>query len=1484
MALSAYFIGDGTLLIQCADAFEQAGGQIAGVASEDPQIAAWRESHGHKCCGTPAAPVFEEASVDFLFSVANLTVLSDDALRSARRKAINFHDGPLPARAGLNVPAWAILEGATEHAVSWHEMQVSVDTGAVLKTRRFPITPNETAFSLNLRCYEAGLESFRELLDDILNDRLSPLQTQGTRNWYAKAKRPEHLGLLDMTRSTAEISRTIRALDFGTHRNPLTLPKLWTGEKLLLVRGFETVDAMGARPGQVVGLDAGSITITAGDGTIRLTGLTDVKGAPVDFGHIGIGIGSFVPKPPFVDARTARSVGASEDFWEGELARANTLLPGYPRDHAAPAASVALGIAQPTLDIMAPAWLAWTAVLSGQEASSVAIEMPDRIASPAMDERVLVTVDCSPSMEPRDIAASFASQLKRAVAEAPMAIDLPVRLETEAARSAAQSALAICIGGSESCHAVQADIEITITPPRLSVRGGLFGAEALAAIAADFTAFCNEFENRPDNAVASLPLGADVSPIRQDQPDMEAETIHGMIARAAERTPHAVALESGRTVLTYSELEERARRLAGALVARGARPGVVVGLYLERSADLLVSMLAILKAGAAYLPLDPAYPADRIAFMLDDSNAPLVVADRNRPLPPSLDASRVVFPDEAGAYAGASGTPADMAYLMYTSGSTGKPKGVMIQHRNVSNFFAGMDGIVPIQSGSRLLAVTSISFDISILELLWTLTRGATIVLQDQRALAGNVPAFSMFYFTSQTGQSGSDAYRLLFEGAKFADENGFEAVWTPERHFHEFGGLYPNPAISSAALAAVTKNVKLRAGSVVTPLHHPVSIAENWALVDNLSNGRVGIAIASGWQPNDFLLRPDSFADRKAVAMNSVDTLRRLWSGEPMEFPGHDGKPVSVTIHPRPVQAELPMWLTAAGNAETFVEAGRRGCGVLTHLLGQTMEELEAKIRSYRNARAEAGYEGPGHVVLMLHTFISDDESTVLETARGPMKGYLKSAVDLVRRASWTFPTFVERAGATGVSPQEIFEKQDLTTEELDGLLDHAFERYYRTSGLFGTPESAKEIVRKVAEIGADEIACLIDFGIEAETVLGNLKHIKTLMTELKQGGGIGRKSKVSEDILTHRVTHLQCTPSMAAYLAADGAGQRALKQLQCLMVGGEALPPDLAGNLRNTMTGALLNMYGPTETTIWSSVAKLDTVGERIPLGKPIANTVLSVRTPGGVPLPRGVEGELWIGGAGVSSGYWRRPELTAERFIDTAEGRFYRTGDLVRLTSDDTLEFLGRIDNQVKIRGYRIELGEIEALLAEQESVYQAAVTAARFGPDDLRLIAYVTARGAKPSTRDLQAALAAKLPDFMMPSQIIVLDSMPLTPNGKINRKALPAPRTSAERSPMVAAQSDTESTVAAVWREVLGIDDISVTENFFDLGGHSLLAVQLQRRLKERFNRDIAITDIFRFPTVRAFAARFSSETEVESSAADRGAARAAARLARMGRR
>ncbi|MBK7875229.1 MAG: LLM class flavin-dependent oxidoreductase [Planctomycetes bacterium] len=946
-----------------------------------------------------------------------------------------------------------------------------------------------------------------------------------------------------------------------------------------------------------------------------------------------------------------------------------------------------------------------------------------------------------------------------------------------------------------------------------------------------------------------------------------AATLPDLFEAQVARSPGAPALTHGGETLTYRELDRRANALARHLVSLGVGREVLVGLSLDRSAEMVVALLAVHKAGGGYLPLDPNYPKERLAFIFADSGARVLVTTRALAgsVPPGeaqvvlLDALALEDGDVAAPPRALE--PADLAYVLYTSGSTGQPKGVQVEHANVVNFFVGMDERLGAHPG-RWLAVTSLSFDISVLELLWTLARGFEVVLHTGRERATNGastgPAFSLFYFASDEGENPADKYRLLLEGARFADERGFEAVWTPERHFHAFGGLYPNPSVASAALATITRRIHLRAGSVVLPLHDPIRVAEEWAMVDNLSNGRVGIAVASGWQPHDFVLAPENHARRKEIMTEGVETLRRLWRGEKLERRGPDGRMHAVQTLPRPVQKELPLWVTTAGNIETWRIAGETGANVLTHLLGQRIEELAAKVKAYREARAAAGHAGPGRVTIMLHTLVGRDDAEVKELVRAPMIGYLESSVGLVKDVIASFPTF--KTPGAGAKEQADFEA--LQPDEVRALTEHAFERYFETSGLFGSVETCVKQVERVRAVGIDEFACLIDFGVPSTVVL---EHLELLDEVRRRVAAPSASHTVSSLLREHRITHLQCTPSMATMILAEEGAEAALGGLDTLMVGGEALPGPLAERLRSLVRGRVVNMYGPTETTVWSSTHDAAGSDAVVPIGRPIANTTFRVLGPHGELVPIGLPGELYIGGEGVARGYLRRPELTAERFVadpfapadaPARMRRLYRTGDLVRWRADGVLEYLGRGDQQVKLRGYRIELGEIEAAIASFDGVREAACVVRADAAGEKRLVAYVVrVPGSAWNARELRAHLSTRLPEFMLPGHVVELAELPKTPNAKIDRKALPDPALAkpVAASAPVAPEGELEASVAAIWCEVLGVPNVGRDENFFELGGHSLLTVQVQGRLRRLLGRQVPITDLFRFPTVRTLA-------------------------------
>ncbi len=1562
-------IGADTLLLQCAEIWREAGHELRGVITSEPRLVAWCEENQVPVLapgGDLAARLRQERPFDLFFAITHLELLPDDVLQVPQRLAINFHDGPLPRYAGLNATSWALLARETQHAVTWHALTAGVDSGDILLQAPVPIEPDDTALALNARCFETAIASFRELTGLLASDRVVPrAQDLSQRSYFGRHKRPPRAGVIDWSRPAAEIVAGVRALDFGGYRNPLLLPKLWLGDRAFAACKSRVLESGAVEPGRVLDVGADALVVQASEGAVELRELATLEGGPVSPGELasacGLAPGAVLPALAEAQVaaleKAASALARHEDHWRSRL---GTLEPSR--------VPYAEAVAEPGPDAVASAELELPDLGGGDGAVAalgafLARFFAQSCADVAFGEAALARRlrGCEALFETRvplrievDLTADFSAA--RAAVSAELATarrrvsfprDLVARhpelapLRGQGWRATCPVEIALVEDLAQYTLDPPAQLCFAIAPDARRVRmlwsTATLRAERAERLQGQLAEFVASLCTAPEKALRDQPL---MSAAEREavlfgfnatrRPLARGECIHEQFRAQAGRTPSDVAVRAGGRSLTYAELERRSDRLAARLQALGAGPDVLIGVYLRRTVDLAVALLAILKAGAAYVPLDPDYPEDRVAVMVQDAQLRAAVVDaecrgrfpqsEGRPATPLVDVA-----EAAPAADGAPGrdvplrasgvTPAHLAYVIFTSGSTGRPKGVMIEHRNVANFFAGMDERLGTQRGVWL-AVTSLSFDISVLELLWTLTRGFEVVIHagHEALAAGGVAqgpalaraarpmAFSLFYFASDEGEGVADKYQLLLDGARFADQHGFQAVWTPERHFHAFGGLYPNPAVASAALAAVTQRVKIRAGSVVSPLHHPIRIAEEWALVDNLSKGRVGISFASGWQPNDFVLRPETFAERKQVMFDSIDLVKRLWRGEAVSFPGPRGS-VEVRTLPRPVQRELDTWVTIAGNVESYVEAGRRGQRVLTHLLGQSVEELAEKLQLYRAAWREAGHPGRPYVTLMLHTFVGDDEVAVKQTVREPMKQYLRSAMDLVKRAAWTFPTFQERV-ASGESLDQVF-AGGLSADETDALLDHAFERYYETSGLFGTPESCAAIVRRLKELDVDELACLIDFGVPSAQASAHLEHLLALKRACDAEAAAAQEALAADDstipalIERHRVTHFQCTPSMVSMLLMDERSEDALRRLDALLVGGEALPAPIASRLMRLVRGDLWNMYGPTETTVWSTCARVGAeaaASGEVRIGTPLANQRVYVLDAAGQPVPSDVEGELWIAGAGVVRGYLGREDLTRERFADDAfldaapRERMYRTGDLAAWTKDGELRFFGRIDHQVKVRGYRIELGEIEAAARAHPSVRDAVVVAREDAPGDKRLVAYVLASssvaGCDPDV--LRAHLRQRLPEFMVPAHVVQLERFPLTPNQKIDRKALPAPDRAAlgRSAPFAELDSALETTIAEVWRKSLGVERIGATDNFFDLGGHSLLAVMVHREVQAALGREFSITILFQFPTVRALAAALGSpekpSARIEESGS-RGEARRAALAQRRAR-
>ncbi|WP_070197002.1 MupA/Atu3671 family FMN-dependent luciferase-like monooxygenase [Streptomyces oceani] len=348
---------------------------------------------------------------------------------------------------------------------------------------------------------------------------------------------------------------------------------------------------------------------------------------------------------------------------------------------------------------------------------------------------------------------------------------------------------------------------------------------------------------------------------------------------------------------------------------------------------------------------------------------------------------------------------------------------------------------------------------------------------------------FSVYFFSANDDNSFGDRYRFILDVARTIDSLGFAAIWTPERHFQEFGGSFPNPSVLSAALAVTTERLELRAGSVVLPHHHPVRVAEEWALVDQLSQGRAALCVATGWHSGDFVFYPENYDKRRDVAFDTIPVLRRLWAGERVEFPGPGGDMLPVRTYPRPHRAELPLWIVHSSNPQTWITAGELGTNVLT--LVDSWERLEDNIARYRQAREEAGHDPEAGVVTAgMHTYVGEDEEKTRDLVAEPVRRYLGTFLNQKSND----------ASSASMTPAEKEEMTKLVAED-----------FYQRRSLLGTQEKCASVVRRAQAAGVNEIACMVDFGLPFSTILDALPGLDRLRAQFVGTSAPSRRDRTA-------------------------------------------------------------------------------------------------------------------------------------------------------------------------------------------------------------------------------------------------------------------------------------------------------------------------------------------------------------------------------------
>jgi surfactin family lipopeptide synthetase A len=792
---SCFIIGEGTLLIQCAELLLERGHEILGVISSDASISSWakRKDIPHIQQTDNLLAFLSQQPFDYLFSIVNNSVLPKEILELPRQLAINCHDSLLPRYAGVNATSWALMHGEKTHGVTWHVMTAMVGGGNILKQISVEINSDETAFTLNGKCYEAAICSFAELIDELSSGQAKVSKPNlDERTYFGRYKRPRAGGVLSFNCCAHDIDADLRALDFGPYPNPLGLPKLVIGNDSIVVSKLEVLgDGPKSPPGTVTAIESSFLKVSTASYDLALHQVLTIDGQVLPIPDLVARFGLYVGyrfkdiEPDRVKRieRFDTLIAKHEAFWVERLTRLQHITIPYAqrtvshlksKQYASVEIPISLELTT-FLEKRHPAWnrgdfleaafVAYLARIGGTGCFDIGFrdvklqqEMVGLENLFASHVPCRVNIGFEQSFE--EVFEAFSKQVELTKFHLTYARDLVRRYPAlgSLSQTDCEQMFPVAVERVEKLDNYQAEPGNELTLVIASdgkecfwfYNTSAFDGDSIARMQDQFTIFLQGIVTDPARCVAEIPLVSDRErhKILVDWNNTQADypkdkCIHQLFEAIVEQTPDAVAVVFEDEQLTYKELNQRANQLAHYLANLGVGPEVLVGICVERSLEMVVGLLGILKAGGAYVPLDPAYPPERLAFMLEDASVGVLLTQARlvESLPKHqgpivcLDTDWEIIERHSEENPGCSFTPENLAYVIYTSGSTGKPKGVLVAHSGVSNLATALIQISNVQPNSRVLQFCSLSFDGSVTELVMALLSGATLVMGTRDSL-----------------------------------------------------------------------------------------------------------------------------------------------------------------------------------------------------------------------------------------------------------------------------------------------------------------------------------------------------------------------------------------------------------------------------------------------------------------------------------------------------------------------------------------------------------------------------------------------------------------------------------------------------------------------------------------------------------------------------------------------------------------------------
>jgi amino acid adenylation domain-containing protein len=958
---SSFLIGTESILIRCAEILLQYGNGISGICSNEKLIIEWASEKG--------IPVFSQRSnlvdilgqlaVDYLFSIVYPKIIPPEVLALPLKGAINFHDGPLPRYAGMNTTSWAIMNQEKSHGVTWHFMSAEVDEGQILKQQFVDIDPWDTSLTLNSKCYEAGISAFSELVEDLVAGNLEPRhQNLKERTYFAKYKRPPALCTISWDAEAEEISALVRGLHFGTYNNVLGLPKIMMDSEIVIVHGIEVLDTRSQfHPGTIVDFNDDQLRVTTASNDVALNKLQLQGGS-------SLSIRDFIDRYDLhegdkltqVDQKTAERLTSlnnricrNEAFWVNKLKSVKPYELPYSDRYSSCQDPVQYGtvpipipnkvddflsdISEKTdrSDFLIVAFAAFLFRISDVDEFMIGFSHPALKAEVQGVESFFtpyvplhVCIDRSTTFN--KFLARLQEEMTDIISHETYACDMVMRY---------QVLRSIQTNGCPPQWTVVAERGVELDgylPPPGSKLSMLISEDGLDCRWAydlsdiqvdDINGLVQQFITFLENVIQDSNRSLRNTPILNaaDQHEICVEwnnthvdyphhiCLHQLFEEQVHQTPDVVAARFENSDLTYRQLNHRANQLAHRLIKLGVGPEMHVGVYLERSLELVIALYAILKAGGAYVPLDQDYPQERITFMLEESQVPVLLTQQHLISALPKHDSKVICLDsdwdsittESASNPESGVTSENLAYVIYTSGSTGKPKGVMNTHRGIVNRLLWMQDKYSLTEQDRVLQKTPYSFDVSVWEFFWPLSCGARLIIarpgghKDSSYLIKTifeqeittihfVPSMLQTFLKDKDVQKCQSLKYVICSGEALSFE-------LQKRFFSQLDAeLYNLYGPTEAAVDVSSWRCQKESGLEIVPIGRPIANTQLYILDANLNPVPVGILgelhIGGVQVARGYLNRPELTAEKFIPNPFSADPKSRLYkTGDLVRF-----------------------------------------------------------------------------------------------------------------------------------------------------------------------------------------------------------------------------------------------------------------------------------------------------------------------------------------------------------------------------------------------------------------------------------------------------------------------------------------------------------------------------------------------------------------------------------------------------------------------